>query len=63
MIRYDPTLVVPTSNFFVLCTNVNLYLYRVSKVKNRLKVFRENNSDYKSLINKFLNMHLYSLYT
>ena len=24
MIRYDPTLVDLTSNFFVLCTNVNL---------------------------------------
>ena len=27
MIRYDPTLVDLTSYFFVLCTNVKVYLY------------------------------------
>ena len=27
MIRYDPTIVDLTSNFFVLCTNVKVYLY------------------------------------
>ena len=27
MIRNDPTLVAQTSNFFVLCTNVKVYLY------------------------------------
>ena len=27
MIRYDPTLVDLTSNFFVRCTNVKVYLY------------------------------------
>ena len=30
MIRYDPTLVDLTSNFFVLCTNVKVYLYSYS---------------------------------
>ena len=30
MIRYDPTLVDFTSNFFVLCTNVKVYLYNYS---------------------------------
>ena len=28
--RYDPTLVDLTSNFFVLCTNVRVYLYNYS---------------------------------
>ena len=27
MIKYDPTLVDPTRNFFVLCTNMKSYLY------------------------------------
>ena len=27
MIRYDPTLVDLTNNFFVLCTNMKVYLY------------------------------------
>ena len=27
MIRYDPTLVDLTSNFFVLCTNMNVFIY------------------------------------
>ena len=27
LIRYDPTLVDLTSNFFVLCTNMKVYLY------------------------------------
>ena len=27
MIRYDPTLVDLTNTFFVLCTNVKVYLY------------------------------------
>ena len=31
MIRYDPTLVQLTSNFFVLCTNVKVYLFNYSK--------------------------------
>ena len=30
LIRYDPTLVNLTSNFFVLCTNVKVYLYNYS---------------------------------
>ena len=30
MIRYDLTLVDLTSNFIVLCTNVNVYLYNYS---------------------------------
>ena len=30
MVRYDPTLVDLTSNFFVLCTNVKVYLYDYS---------------------------------
>ena len=30
MIRYDPTLVDLTSNFFVLCTNMKVYLYNYS---------------------------------
>ena len=30
MIRYDPTLVDLTSNFFVLCTNVKKYLMNYS---------------------------------
>ena len=30
MIRYGPTLVDLTSNFFVLCTDVNVYLYNYS---------------------------------
>ena len=29
-IRYDPTLEDLTSNFFVLCTNVKVYLYNSS---------------------------------
>ena len=29
MIRYDPTLVDFTSNFFILCTNVKVYLYNI----------------------------------
>ena len=29
MIRYDPTVVDLTSNFFVLCTNLKVYLYDV----------------------------------
>ena len=32
MIRYDPTLVDLTSNFFVLCTNVKVCLYNHSKI-------------------------------
>ena len=28
MIRYDPRPVDLTRNFFVLCTNVNIYLYK-----------------------------------
>ena len=31
MIRYDPTQVDLTSNFFVLCTNMKVYLYNYSK--------------------------------
>ena len=31
MIRYDPILVELTSNFFVLSTSVNVYLYIYSK--------------------------------
>ena len=31
MIRYDPTLVDLTSNFFVLCTDLKVYLYNYSK--------------------------------
>ena len=30
MIRYDPTLVILTINFFVLCTNVKVYPYNYS---------------------------------
>ena len=30
MIRYDPTLVDPTMNFIVLCTNVKVYFYNYS---------------------------------
>ena len=30
MIRYDSMLVERTSNFFVLCTNVKVYLYNYS---------------------------------
>ena len=30
MIRYDPILVYLISNFFVLCTNVKVYLYNYS---------------------------------
>ena len=30
MIRYDPTLVDLTRNFFVICTNVKVYLYSFS---------------------------------
>ena len=30
MIRYDPTLVDLTSNFFVLCTNMKVNLYNYS---------------------------------
>ena len=30
MIRYDPTLVDLTNNFFVLCTKVKVYLYDYS---------------------------------
>ena len=30
MIRYDPTLVDMESNFFVLCTNLKVYLYNYS---------------------------------
>ena len=30
VIRYDPSLVDLTSNFFVLCINVNVYLYSYS---------------------------------
>ena len=30
MIRYDPTLVDMTSNFFVLCTMMKVYLYNYS---------------------------------
>ena len=30
MIRYDPSLMDLASNFFVLCTNVNVYLYNYS---------------------------------
>ena len=30
MIRIDPTPVDLTNNFFVLCTNVNVYLYNYS---------------------------------
>ena len=30
MIKYDPTLVDLTTNFFVLCTNVLVYLYNYS---------------------------------
>ena len=30
MIRYSPTLVDLISNFFVLCTNVKVYLYNYS---------------------------------
>ena len=29
--RYDPTIVDLTSNFFVLCTNVKVYLYNYSQ--------------------------------
>ena len=32
MIRYDPTLVELTSNFFVLCTTVKAYLYNYSQL-------------------------------
>ena len=31
MTRYDPSLVDLTSNFFVLCTNVEVYLYNYSE--------------------------------
>ena len=31
MIRYDPTIVNLTSNFFVLCAKVKDYLYNYSK--------------------------------
>ena len=31
MIRYDPTLVGLTSNFFVLCKNVKVYYYNYSR--------------------------------
>ena len=30
MVRYDPTIVDLTSNFFVLCINVKVYLYHYS---------------------------------
>ena len=30
IIRYDPTLVDLTSNFFILCTNAKVYLYNYS---------------------------------
>ena len=30
MIRYDPTLMDLTSNLFVLCTNMKIYLYNYS---------------------------------
>ena len=30
MISYDPTLLEVTSNFFVLCTNMKVYLYNYS---------------------------------
>ena len=32
MIRYDPTLMDLTINFFVLYTNVKIYLYNYSKL-------------------------------
>ena len=31
MIRYDPTLVDLSSDFFVLCSNVKVYMYNYSK--------------------------------
>ena len=31
MIRFDPTLLDLTSNFFALCTNMEVYLYNYSK--------------------------------
>ena len=37
MIRYDPTLMDLTSNFFVLCTNLKAYLYSIRVHDNSSK--------------------------
>ena len=50
MIRYDPTLVDLTNNFFVLCTNVKVYLYNYSSWVELSMICTKERVKYKHII-------------